>query len=330
MALMRRGTKGVWKRKGRPNYFAWIDGKQVNLGTPNHQAALKEWHRLSGTQPRRERASEQFVVTLLNRFIGHLEDDGRKDAAWYRMRVMSFVESIPKRLLLAELRPQHVTEWMKAHSEWSPTHKAGSISAVQRALNWHLEEGTIRRNPLAKIRKPKRDRRQFVYSTEQLADLLTHMREPGRTFIAFIAATGCRPSELAAANGSDVSRDGATIAVRKSKTGDCGPMPVPEYLRPLLLRRAKERGDRPLFVSKSSSRWNRTTWGRAIIAAREAAGLPPEADAYALRHTWATERLKEGESVADVAMAMRTSIAMISRVYAHLLKDRTRGLADRL
>lgn len=55
-----------------------------------------------------------------------------------------------------------------------------------------------------------------------------------------------------------------------------------------------------------------------------------KAVAYALRHTWVTERLKEGWNAADVALATRTSIAMISKVYAHLLGERTRGLADRL
>jgi site-specific recombinase XerD len=67
-----------------------------------------------------------------------------------------------------------------------------------------------------------------------------------------------------------------------------------------------------------------------LTAARKAAGLPEDADAYALRHTFCTERLKEGWSVADVALATRTSIAMISSHYAHLLGERTRGLADRL
>jgi integrase len=329
MALIRRGTQGIWKRTGRPNYFAWVKGRQVNLGTPIYADALKEWHRLSGTQPARERADRLLVVTLLNRFLVHLREDGRSDYGWYRSRVRSFAASIPKHLTLDQLKPSHVSAWIKG-KDWSPTHKAGSISAVQRALNWHWEEGNIKRNPLAKLRKPKRTRREFVYSQEQLCELLCHLRSPARDFFVFVAASGCRPSELAAANGSDVSPDGATIAVRKSKTGNLSPMPVPESLRSLLRRHADKAGSGPLFSSSKGGRWNRTTWGRALTAARKAAGLPEDADAYALRHTWATERLKEGWSPADVALAMRTSVSMVCRVYGHLLGDRTRGLADRL
>lgn len=327
---MPRGYSGIWKRAGRKNWHAWIDGKQVNLGTPVEKAARLAWHRLSGTQPKTEPARRQFVVTLLNRFIAHLEDEGRKDAGWYRSRVASFAEFIPSRLMLSELIPQHVTDWLKSHPKWSSTHKAGSISAVQRALNWHLEEGTIKRNPLAKIRKPKRTRRQFTYTPEQLTALLINLHGPARLFVAFVAATGCRPSEMAATNGADVAPDGATIAVRKAKTDQNGPMPVPEYLRPILLRHAKASGHGPLFTTPSGTRWMRVSWGRAIRAAREAAKLPEEADAYALRHTWATERLTEGENPKDVAEAMRTSLAMLSKVYSHLMKGRTRALADRL
>jgi integrase len=330
MGKIRRGTKGVWKRSGRPNYFAWIDGKQVNLGTPVYQKALDEWHRLNGNEAEREPDDDALVVTLINRFVANLEDEKRPDVGWYRSRCASFAESIPKLLTLAELSPRHVADWMKARAEWSPTHKAGSISAVQRALNWHVEQGNIGRNPIARIRKPKRDRRQFVYSKEQLAALLKAMPEPAKSFFTFVAATGCRPSELAAANGADVAKGGATIAVRKSKTGALNPMPVPKRLRRVLTALAKKVGERPLFASKSGGRWNRTTWGRAIIAAREAAGLPPEADAYSLRHTFVTERLKEGWSAADVALATRTSIAMISACYGHLTGERTRGLADKL
>jgi integrase len=334
-ALMPRGSQGIWKRSGRPNWFAWIGGVQTNLGTPIYADAVKEWHRLSGTQPARERADRLLVVTLLNRFLVHLREDGRSDYGWYRSRVRSFAASIPKQLTLDQLRPSHVSHWMKEHPDWSPTHKAGSISAVQRALNWHWEEGNIKRNPLAKLRKPKRARREFVYSQEQLCELLCNLRSPARDFFVFVAATGCRPSELAAANGNDVTPDGATIHVRKSKTGASGPMPVPEGLRSLLRRHADKSGDGPLFSSSKGGRWNRTTWGRALTAARKAAGLPEDADTYALRHTWITERLTEPDlekrySVADVALATRTSIAMISNTYAHLLGDRTRGLADRL
>jgi integrase len=326
---MARGSTGIWKRKGRPNWYAWIRGVQPTLETTSYSRALDKWHKLSGTKPRRESADRLLVVTLLNRFLVHLREDGRKDYGWYRSRVRSFAAAIPKHLTLDQLRPQHVSEWIKG-KDWSPTHKAGSISAVQRALNWHLEEGSIKRNPLAKLRKPKRARREFVYSQEQLCELLCNLRSPARDFFVFVAATGCRPSELAAANRSDVSKDGATIQVRKSKTGSLSPMPVPEALRSLLRRHADKTTSGPLFTSLKGRRWNRTTWGRALTKARLAAGLPEDADAYALRHTWATERLKEGWSPADVALAMRTSVSMICRVYSHLLGDRTRGLADRL
>jgi integrase len=324
-----RGTQGIWKRAGRPNWFAWVAGVQTNLGTPIYADALKEWHRLSGTQPRRESADRLFVVTLLNRFLVHLKEDGRKDYGWYRSRVKSFASSIPTRLTLDQLRPHHVSDWIKG-KEWSPTHKAGSISAVQRALNWHAEEGTIKRNPLAKLRKPKRRRREFTFTREQIDALLDALSEPAKTFVRLIAATGCRPSEMARARGVDVAADGATIAVRSSKNDKLDPMPVPTALRGELRRLAVSSGEGWLCKTERGRQWSRKSWALAIRSVRKAAGLEPGAVAYALRHTFATERLKEGWNPADVALAMRTSVSMVCRVYGHLLGERTRGLADRL
>jgi integrase len=326
---MARGASGIWKRAGRPNWFAWVAGVQTNLGTPIYADALKEWHRLSGTQPKRESAERLLVVTLLNRFLVHLREDGRKDYGWYRSRVKSFASSIPTRLTLDQLRPHHVSDWIKGKT-WSPTHKAGSISAVQRALNWHLEEGTIKRNPLAKLRKPKRKRKEFTFTAEQIASLLEALSEPAKTFVRLIAATGCRPSEMARARGVDVAADGATIAVRSSKNNRLDPMPVPSALRSAVTLMAQAAGDGWLCKTERGRQWSRKTWALAIRSVRKQAGLEPVAVAYALRHTFATERLKEGWSAADVALAMRTSVAMISRVYSHLLGERTRGLADRL
>jgi integrase len=326
---MGRGYSGIWKRAGRPNWFAWVNGKQVNLGTPNEKKALQKWHKLSGTAPERPKASQVFVVTLLNQFLRHLADDGRSDFGWYRSRIKSFAASINARLLLSDLRPSHVREWVNA-KDWSPTHKNGSISAVQRALNWHVKDGSIKSNPIARVEKPERRKRKFIFSPEQLSSLLVALKEPARTFVALIAHTGCRPIELASANGTDVAPDGATIAVTRLKTDQDGPMPVPSSLRPWVLRLAVKAGGGPLCLTERGRRWSRKTWALAIRSVRKQAGLDPVAVAYALRHTWITERLDEGESVADVATATRTSIAMISSVYDKGRKERTRRLADRL
>lgn len=327
---MARGQAGIWKRKGRKNWYAWINGAQTNLGTAVKEKALTEWHRLSGTQPERKPAKRLYVVVLLEQFLDHLYETDSPYHGWYKSRVNSFAKSIPKFLLLSELTPAHVTAWMRLHDGWSPTHKAGSISAVQRALNWHLEEGTIKRNPLAKVRKPKRTRREFAFTKEQIVELLKALPEPAKTFVTLVAATGCRPSEMARAKGAHVSADGATIEVRSSKNDKLDPMPVPASLRPMVLALAKASGDGWLCKTERGRQWTRKSWCLAIRSIRKAAKLDSAAVAYALRHTWATERIKEGWNAGDVALAMRTSIAMVSKVYAHLLGERTRGLADKL
>lgn len=327
---MARGKAGIWRRKGRPGWYAWINHQQVLLGTGTEREALDRWHELSGRPADRPEPDTISVRVQLNKFLDHLQAVKRKDYGWYQTRIASFSESIPPRLALSALRPKHVTEWIREHDDWSPTYAAGAIGAVQTALNWHVSEGTLEFNPIAKVKKPKRERREFTYSKDQIAELIKALPEPAKTFIRLVAETGCRPSEMAAARGSDVASDAATITVRKSKTGRARTMPVPKSLRPLVAKLAKKAKGELLCSQTNGNAWHRTAWSRAMLAARSKAGLPDEADVYALRHTWITHRLEAGESLADVAMATGTSIAMISKHYAHLKADRTRALADRL
>jgi integrase len=328
---MARGQPGIWRRRARRGWYAWINGRQVCLGDVSEREALAAWHRLCGLDPEdNPQSPAKTVASLLAAFLRHLRDSRRRDFGWYQTRILSFGNAIPAALGVDALRPKHVTAWIAANPSWSPTYAAGAIGAVQTALNWHCSEGTLAVNPLARVRKPERRRREFVYTDEQLAALLVALRGAARTFVGLVAATGARPSEIARVCGEDVSSDGATISLRQSKTKRARAIPVPRCWRPRVLRMATEAGGGLLCRQENGGAWHRTAWARAIAAARAEAGLPGDADAYALRHTWITRRIESGESIADVALACGTSIAMISRHYAHLQPERTRSLADRI
>ena len=335
---MGRGERGIWKRAGRPNYHAWVNGKQVNLGTAEKAEALDKWHQLAGmARPHSSAPDETYVAELLDAFIVHLRDHEPHKFGWYKTRVQHFKNAIPEELALSALSPAHVTAWMRLHPRWSPTYAAGSIAAVQRALNWCVEQGRIAANPLARVRKPQRQRREFIYEPAQLDAVIRACPSIfGRIFYALVAASGCRPSEMAAAKGRDVASDGATISARQTKTGRPRAMPIPARLRGLAKRLAVRAGKGGLICAqRNGSPWNRMQWSRELLRAKarlraDGLDLPAEADAYAMRHTWGTRALEAGVSVADVALAMGNSIAMVSKVYAHLTHDRTRALADRL
>ena len=99
----------------------------------------------------------------------------------------------------------------------------GRITALKIFLKWAVDRRILTLSPAYHIRnkRPQLDRyKKRAMSLDTLAALLegaTHERD--KAIIAFIAETGCRPSECANALLEDLELDKHQILIRKSKTG---------------------------------------------------------------------------------------------------------------
>lgn len=99
------------------------------------------------------------------------------------------------RLLVAELKKHHVTEWLDAHSSWTDSGTRTRIQAVKRAFNFAVEEQYIEENPVRGYRTPKSKPRVTYITPEQESTLRHRASKALSTAIHVCIRTGARPGK---------------------------------------------------------------------------------------------------------------------------------------
>lgn len=155
------------------------------------------------------------------------------------------------------------------------------------------------------------------------------------TLMAVLAYAGLRPGEALALRWKDV-REGTLLVERALSLGEekgtkTGQARSVTLLDPLRLDLAEWRmasgrpaGDSLVFPTADGEAWQEhdwQNWRRRIFGkAARAAGVV-KSHPYALRHSFASLLLHEGQNVVEVAEELGHSAAMTTRVYAHVMKE---------
>ena len=152
----------------------------VQIGKKQHHLATEEaeayrlYHELMAKPPEERavaspvaRASDPPVVEVLDAFLGWAEaNSSPKTCQWRRENLQTFATSIPKGLAASGLKPFHVTREMNAHPTWGGDTRANFARWVRRAFRWALDQGLIEKNPVHKVEKPGKGRREDFYTRE--------------------------------------------------------------------------------------------------------------------------------------------------------------------
>ena len=100
-------------------------------------------------------------------------------------------------MLLADLKPYHLTRVMDAHDGWSNNTKRDFVTAIQRALNWAVDEGLIERSPIARMEKPAGEAREDTVSAAEFDEVMAAAKHPTlRDLIELAWECGARVQEL--------------------------------------------------------------------------------------------------------------------------------------
>jgi site-specific recombinase XerD len=151
----------------------------------------------------------------------------------------------------------------------------------------------------------------------------------GERFGAFnetLAATGARPVQARRLTIADLQAnhpDGPRLMMPSSKKGrgrkrvERAPVPIPAGLASRLEALAVGRADHePLLVADNGAAWTENGHQRPFAVAAASAGLPKDATAYSLRHSFITQCLLKGIPVRLVAASVDSSAAMIEQTYS--------------
>jgi integrase len=191
--------------------------------------------------------------------------------------------------------------------------------ALSSVLTMAEERDWIGINPCRKVRKLPDDSRREVCLDDQARRTLLRVCgiRSSSLWILVLAAleTGARRGELESLESRDVDLERQTITFRDTKNGDTRTIPMPPALNPYLGLIIRGGADRP-FAPLNAADWN---------AARDTAEMR-HVRFHDLRHTFATNKVKEGHNIRQIAQMLgHRDLNMMMR-YAHVSVEDMRGL----
>jgi integrase len=316
-------------RKSTQSYYVKIKGKFIPLGK-DEAKANEEYHKvMAGRQPV---TVDSPVINLVAQFLTYCQSHKKSSTfKWYRQFLRAFValESI-RTLSVANLKKRHVQEFADGYA--SPAGRRAAIVSVKCALNWAVEIAElIPANPIKKLKSGKPPAREVYIKPEQWQAVLSAVddSDPFKEILLFMKATGCRPGEatVAGCHHADLTRKVVVLGIEEWKCGRKTGKKRTIYLNDdalALVQLAYMRAgqDGLLFRNRKGQPFSIGWIGKKCSSIEEKLqkqfGPKFKFFAYAIRHTWITDKLKQGIDVCTVAKLAGTSAEMVQEVYCQL------------
>jgi integrase len=315
-----------WFREDRGAWFVTLNGTRHNLG-PDKQEAHRRFHTLMAAPPAAPPPAKPVgnsVAAVLDRFLDWVEIHRSPDTyRWYKDRLQAFLNFAPKGLLVTELKPFHVQQWIDTMPHKSGT-KRNYVRAVKRAMLWAEEQGITDRSPIAHLRKPRGGKRDNVIPPEDHAKIVSLTRdECFRDLCHFCYLTGARCAEAIAveARHLDLGNHRVVFPVDEEKMER---IPRIIYLgdeaEAILRRLAAEHPEGCLFRNTDGIPW--TPDATNCRFGRLAKKIGRKVCLTDYRHSFGTRLLTAGVDSLTVSLLMgHADTSMLSKVYAHINHD---------
>ena len=336
-------------REQRQCWYVQLGKRQIKLDRDEKKAREKYHALMLG----RQHVTETVRVNAVLLAFLEWAKKHRKPSSheFYKRYVVSFAKQLPAGLAVGSLKPYHVTNWVDAcYGEGGSNYRRNAIRAVQRALNWAVNEGYIEASPIAKVRKPASRPRDTIVTGEQWDRLSEVLRSRGRSgqslldLLTLMRQTGCRPLEARTVEARHLDRKARCLVFERElskgqsedSTVERRVVPLADEAFALCDRLAGERPRGPMFCKWTGKPWTnrdlKDYFGRLtrpMPRKDRKTGKPYQSTpalnfpvtAYVIRHTWATEAIERGLDLVTIATIMgHKDLSMLMKVYQHIKK----------
>jgi len=202
-------------------------------------------------------------------------------------------------------------------------------STLQSFFNWLEVEEYIQKNPMKKIKPMKTEKRMREALTpeelELLRDSCETLRE--RAIVEFFYTTGCRLDEAAKVNKSDINWQDLSLRVI-GKGNKERVVYISEKAKVHIRKYLMSRLDNTdaLFVTERQpiKRLGRRSIQRIFAELGKRAGIKRKVHPHLLRHTTATDMLRNGATLAEVQQYLGHEDPSTTMIYTEISTDLVR------
>jgi integrase len=257
------------------------------------------------------------------------------------------------------IKVSEITTWQKGFTD-----NGLAASTVQKYVqifgqifNFALDDGLIKANPVAKVKRPKVHDKEIAFLTpEDSNDLAEAVESRYRAMVLLAAYRGLRWGELAGLRPAAMNFLTGEVEIREAlkelpsghfyfgapKHGKIRTIRLPKFLVKVLQAHITEFRPRPdpitgeplIFTSNDGQLLRRSNFRRRVfLPAIRKAGVDPKLTFHSLRHSAVSILAAEGAGITEVSAifgwSRSTAAKMYSR-YAHLFEAREDVLTERV
>ena len=280
---------------------------------------------------------------VIRRFLKHLEAEKNASETTiesYQYDLLKFdaylVKRLGNRFLPGDVTRDHIRDYLMWLSEVGhqrpngPSARARALSAIRSFFKYAHRAGLLRDNPAADIPLPKiRMGEVRALSQDECGRLLRVVGANPSPFrkvrdmamIMTFLLTGARLREIVHLDRGDIDLHQSTIWLHR-KGGEVNILPLADFakmeLKPYLKQRRRRSRTRALFISCRNRRISRSTvWHLVKKYLKKARIKTHGMGPHALRHTFATLLLNQGENLRVIQSLMNHKSLATTARYLH-------------
>jgi integrase/recombinase XerC len=329
--------------ESRGAYYTQHEGKQHRLAAgpddapsgPTYLEALSAFRGLMEMGNVHRAGGGNKVGVILAQYLLHIQM--RRRESTLRIRKSSLKDFVARwgELEVAQLKHSHVYEFLAGQDRWGDGGTRICLAGLQAAFNWAVKAGLIPHNPLKGVETPApRSRsRECLVTPEEHARMLALATVHLRPLLVCLENTGARPGELISATAADWNGELGALVYYPDTTraaGEFGHKTSKKKERVILFtgealdavrKLVAARPTGALFRTRLGHPWTGDALRERFQHLRGLIGANPLITPYSYRHVFATNWLKAGRSIDQLAALLGNTPTVIRHHYSHLLGD---------
>lgn len=288
------------------------DGRVARAEIPKLIKRVEQWR--VGEIPSLVVSDESTIAQLIASYTDtkHFNSLSKSTQSTYRNGFRSIKQTAYGNTTVGELKLRELNgqSCQRIYEQWS--HLSDNLPRIFGVLmSYAISIDVLTHNPMAKVKKTKKEKRSVTWTREQVEKFLDTAFEDFRYrnvgLIALMAYEWMqRPTDMRLLKWSSVDLDSSVVKIKQTKRGTTVELPIPENLQEMLTQQKEDFGFQEYVVphlrasDKAWRPYDRNQLANLANEVLDKAGLPRELRIGDLRKTGIMEAVEAGVPITNL------------------------------